>query len=229
MTATVHAEDCIAGRWDIYGPVHKGLRRAHAMMLVRLGNADFSGEVSPLLDDLRAHLAMAAAHLADEEAFIHAALESRAPGCLTRLEAQHDHHRDHLRFIEDAIRRIEAGDDVELAGRRLYRRFTRFVADDLDHMDEEETVVFPLLCRHFTDAELMAIEHAIVGSLDPAMSGAFAVAMLGAANIDERILLLSGMHQGMPTEVYALMFEAAVRPVSSEADLARLAALGLVA
>lgn len=217
------------GRWDLYGAVHKGLRRAHALMLARLGSADFGGDTQELLTDLRRHLALSAIHLADEEEFIHPALEARVPGAPDVIEYQHEHHRAHMAAMAVEIRRISQGDDAPAAGRRLYALFTRFVADDLDHMAFEETVIFPLLCRHFSDEELMELEHAIVHSMTPEISGAFAAIMLAGANIDGRVALLRGMQLGMPAGAYADLFHSAVQPVCTPRELVRLSELGLAA
>lgn len=216
------------GRWDIYGPVHKGLRRAHAQMIQRLGCADFTGQVDELLKDLRAHIAMAAAHLTDEEVHIHTALESRAPGATALLTHQHDGHRLHMAELEEAIRAVESGKDQSV-GRRLYLCFTRFVADDLEHMAEEETQTWPVLCAYFSDAELANIEMTIVSSLPPALSMAFMTAMVPAMNPQERAALLGGIKSGAPSDMYAQLVETAVRPTLPAADFARLEALGLAA
>lgn len=221
--------DATANRWDLYGPIHKGLRRAHALMLLRIGNADFTGDTSGLLADLRRHLAISADHLHHEEQYIHPPLKARVPHATDRLEDQHQHHREHFLALFEQIEAIEAGDSSAAAGRRLYRLFTRFVADDLGHMAEEEEITFPILCHHFTDAELQAIERAIVEDMDPDLAGPVTEAMLAATNIDERVTLLSGMRQGMPAEIYTYLFHAAVRPTASPADLQRLAHLGLAA
>ena len=70
-----------SGRWDIYGPIHKGLRLAHGELLRRMGRADFdAGVEAGLLADLRTHLELASKHLAHEEGVIHPALEARTPG-----------------------------------------------------------------------------------------------------------------------------------------------------
>lgn len=217
--------DCTAGRWDLYGPVHKGLRFAHARMLAQIGRADFTADTTKLIGDLRIHLIIASTHLFDEERYIHAALEAKLPGASAELEDDHDHHRLIISAIETALYRIEAGEKTALAGRELYRLFNQFVADDLNHMAQEESVYFPLLCQHFTDAELMEIEHDIVGGMAPELAGAFAQIMLPAANIDERISLLRGMRQGMPSPAYGELYRAVVAPVSSNAELERLKAL----
>jgi hypothetical protein len=220
-----------AGRWDIYGPIHKGLRFAHAEMTMRLGRADFGADQSELLAELKRHLAMGAKHLAHEEEHIHAALEARAPGATSALEGQHDHHRARFEVLAAAIRALEhaAPTDRPALGRLLYLGFTGFVAEDLEHMAQEETEVWPQLCALFTDEELMGVEMAIVGSLAPEENIAFMRIMLPAMNPLERAGLLTGMKAGAPPEAYAAVIEHAARPTLPANDFAELERLGLAA
>ena len=128
------------GRWDIYGPIHKGLRMAHGQMLTRLGSADFSADQTELLADLGEHLRLCAQHLKHEEQFFHTALEARAPGAAAMLEEQHEGHR--TRFAElaapspSSLGRASA-ERVD-CGRSLYLQFSRAVGEDMEHMAEED-------------------------------------------------------------------------------------------
>ena len=226
----MHSDTTVTlNRKDIYGPVHKGLRHAHALLISRIGATDFAGDISALAVALRRHLALAATHLADEETFLHTALEQRAPGATARLDQQHGRHREHLAALETTLEQIEGGESTPAAGKRLYDQFVAFVADDLDHMAEEETVCFPLLCRHFSDEELAEIEREIVQSLSPEMASGFAEIMLVAGNVHERAALLDKLRAGMPTPAYDQLFRSVVLPVSSSADIERFQALGLAA
>lgn len=218
-------------RWDLYGPIHKGLRHAHAQMSTRLGRADYTGDVRPLIADLRAHLALAAKHLGHEEAFIHTLLEASAPAALQTLDEEHRRHRDRFEALGALIDRLEtaAPAERERRGRMLYLAFTAFVAEDLEHMRREETETWPLLCAQFSDAELIALEMRIVASLAPEDNIAFMRIMLPAMNPSERIGLLRGMKAGAPPEAYAAVIELAARPTLPVEDFAELLRLDLAA
>ncbi|MBX3485394.1 hypothetical protein [Phenylobacterium sp.] len=220
------------GRWDIYGPIHKGLRLAHGALLHRLGAADFaSSPPHRLLADLRAHLALAARHLAHEDTVIHPALESRAPEAAAGVDDDHAHHKARLAVLESAIRGIEhaAAADRAALGRGLYLAFSTFVAEDLAHMGREETEIWPRLCDLFSDDELAALEMTIVASLSPADNIAFMRIMLPAMNRAERSALLTAMKSGAPPEAYAAVIEQAARPTLAPADMSHLSELGLAA
>lgn len=231
MTSTDLLALSAARRWDIYGPVHKGLRLAHGAMAARLGSADFSADVRPLLADLRAHLDIGAQHLAHEELHIHTALAARAPDAVAALDDQHEHHRARFAALDAAIKRLEHGDAADRPGlgRVLYLEFSAFVAEDLLHMLHEETVIWPLLCAQFDDDELMAMEQAIIASLSPQETIDTMRIMLPAMNPAERAGLLTGMKAGAPPEAYAAVIDLAARPTLPRADFAELERLGTAA
>ncbi len=220
-----------AGRWDIYGPVHKGLRYAHGQMAIRLGAADYGADPTPLLADLRAHLEIAAQHLAHEEAYIHTALAALAAEAVADLDDQHEHHRARFAALASAIARLEHADQASrpALGRQLYLEFSAFVAEDLLHMLHEETQTWPLLCALFSDDELLAMEQAIIASLSPTETIDTMRLMLPAMNPAERAGLLTGMKAGAPPQAYAAVIEHAARATLPIADFAELERLGLAA
>jgi len=218
-------------RWDLYGPIHKGLRLAHAQLIVRLGAADPLADQRLLLGDLLSHLDVASGHLDHEDSFIHPALESIAPGETHDLVEHHRSHRDDL----DRLRTLAEGlqtaprETRPAAWRELYLTFCAFVAADLRHMADEETLVWPLLCARFSDEELADLEMRIVGSLSPGETIAVMRIMLPALAPEERIGLLSGMKAHAPPEAYQAVITQAAKPTLASADFAQLERLGLAA
>jgi hypothetical protein len=208
-----------AGRWDIYGLIHKAIRMAHGDMMTRLAQADFSLDQDALLNDLEAHLHFGAKHLAHEEDYIHGPLE------------QHEHHRARFGVLTSAIAALRhaAPADRPTLARALYLAFTAFVAEDLNHMRQEETEIWPLLCAHFTDEELQGLEMAIIGSLSPDENLTAMRLMLPALNRPERTALLQGINAGAPPEAYAALVDLAARPTLCATELGELERLGLAA
>jgi len=217
-------------RWDIYGPIHKGLRLAHAQMIIRLGQADYADSPGQLLGDLRAHLAIAAKHLHHEEVFIHAVL-ALAPAALRVLNEQHEQHRGRLAALNAAIERLEVADPGQRAtqGRMLYLAFSTFVAEDLEHMAHEETETWPLLCALFTDEQLADLEMQIIATLTPEDNIAMMRVILPALSSSERAGLLGGIKAAAPPEAYAAVIDQAARPTLSADAFAELQRLDLAA
>ena len=216
-----------SGRWDLYGPIHKGLRFAHAEMLKGLGRADFATP-DATMEALRFHLNLCRKHLAHEERHIHPALEARVSGGTGEIERQHAEHREDFERLERAMAAVERAprEARAIAGRQLYLTFSSFVAADFLHMQEEETVFYPQLCALFSDAELMAMEMEIVHSLTPEENIAYLRLMVPAMNGAERRALLTGIKNAAPPAVFQAIVTEAVRPTLSAEDFA---ALGMAA
>jgi hypothetical protein len=213
---------------DFYGPVHKGLRLAETQMLVRLGAC--SGEdahvLARLLSDLVGLLSLCEHHLENEDRWIHAALEARAPGAADRLAQGHEHHRGSFEDLEAMIGRIETAPAAARPGlmKQLYLRFSLFMAEDLVHMAEEEQLVLPVLQSLFTNAELQDIEDRIVSGLTPADMVAFGRFLIPAATRPDRIALLSAIRANAPAEAFAVILEHGARARLPAADFAHLCA-----
>jgi DNA-directed RNA polymerase specialized sigma24 family protein len=203
------------GRYDIYGAIHKGLRKAGCELLVRLGSTDFeeAEQIEEVLALLRTYLMLAASHVGHEDDHIHAALAARGVATDT-VDHQHDDHRDAFAKLEGLARAVETAWPLHrrATGRRLYLAFAAYMAEDFAHMHEEETVTAPALWRSFTDDELHAIEMAIVSSLTPEKNMAFMRIMVPAMNPQERAAMLGAMQKAAPPEIFDAVIEFAVRP-----------------
>lgn len=214
------------GRWDIYGAVHKGLRMAQLELLVRIGQADFGDDeaTTSILSDMRHIMMLGGSHLAHENDHIHRAMEKKQPGEVDRLEDQHDSHERDFEALEQLLQAIEVADAAtrKILARRLYLGFTAFIAHDLEHMHEEETVANPMLQAMFTDHELEAIEMDIISSLPPEKVIAYMRLMIPASNPDERASLLGGVKASAPPEAFNAVMDLAARPTLSAKDFAEL-------
>ena len=221
-------------RHDIYGPIHKALRLALSNLLVKLGSTDFEcdREREEAVAALRRQLAISAGHLAHEEEFLHKRLEERASESTAALEADHRQHDEAFAKLEALLGRLEAASPGERAGlgRALYLGFSGFVAEDFEHMLEEETRITPLLHELFSDAELIEIEGRIVGSVPPEEMMAVLRLMMPALNPTERIDFLSFARASAPPEAFEAMLRFGAQPALNPSDWERLVAgLGVAA
>jgi hypothetical protein len=196
-------------RHDPYGAVHKGIRAAHMRCLVAIGSADASSDagIEHLAREIADHLTMCHTHLQDENAVLHTALETRRPGASAHAAEDHDDHLQSFRELEALLSRLvsTAPGARAAALAELYRRFGRFVADDLLHMEHEEHVLLPDLQAAFSDAELQELEGRIVASIAPDHMVLFLDAMLDALPKADGAAMLGAMQSAMPAEVYAAL------------------------
>lgn len=193
-------------RYNIYFIIHKALRANMAHVLQLLGACDWTDEESTqqALAELRNLLMLCESHLQHENEFIHKAMESRAPGSTASTAMQ---HYEHLEAIASLRAEIEAnqtcsGDLRSASGAALYHHFSRFVAENLQHMLEEETDNNAILWRHYSDDEIRAIEHMLVASIEQPKKMLYMPWMLTSTSATERNALVAGLRVQLPPPVF---------------------------
>ena len=195
-----------AGRRDFYAPIHKALRLFMTRTLCAVGSTDPADaeEVRATLDLLERLLALCEAHLHHENEFVHPALERARGGSAARTAAEHDHHVEAFADLRDLAALVADSAETTRAAAlaRLYRTLALFVADNFQHMHVEETANNAVLWAAYSDAELDAIEHALVASIPPATMFESLHWFLPALSAPERAAMLGGMKQAMPPEPF---------------------------
>src|SRR6185312_7639700 len=130
---------------------------------------DDPADVAAIVTRVNELVSLCSGHLANEDAFVHPAMEARRPGSTAR--GAHD-HAEHLQgFVRlaqdvDALRTAHAGSRAAAAA-ALGRDLAAFVAYNLVHMAAEERDHNAVLWATHTDDELRAIEASIVASIPP--------------------------------------------------------------
>ena len=93
-------------------------------------------------------------------------------------------------------------EQVRLLTHRLYLGLASFTAAYLQHQEFEEFEVMVMLSQHLTFEELLAVDNAIVASIEPDMMAKSAALMLPAMNIEDQTELFEGARGGVPPEVF---------------------------
>lgn len=218
-------------RFDIYAPIHKGLRACFAHTLVSAGRLDWtdSEEVESVTGEVLDLLTFCARHLEKENRYVHPAMEARRPGACATALADHVHHEADIAVLRElaVTLRLLPALRREAAARELYRRLSAFVTENLAHMAHEELEHNRVLWETHSDDEIRAIEAAIVGSLPPEETQLSLRWMLTAMSAEERAAFLAGMRQHAPAEVFRGVL-GMLRPLLGERDRLKLdTALGL--
>lgn len=212
-------------RVDFYGPVHKGLRWALSSLLARMGALDPSDRERwlAMVEELRSVLSLCASHLRHEDEHIHAALERRQPGSAARLAREHDERERALatlRALSASLAAAPASSRPVLA-HSLYLSFATFVADDLAHMNHEETVTAPLLESLFSAEELAAMHDALLASIAPEEMQAFLRIMIPGNDRAFRVAMLGSVRDALPAADFAELVRSFHGPLGADdyADL----------
>lgn len=214
-------------RREIYHLVHKGLRAAMSDALVGLGRVDLDSNAQRLdvLGRVADLLSLCAEHLEHENTFLHSAMEKAKPGASRDCAADHAHH---VKAIADLRQRHDEALSADATGRErafkvLYRRLASFVAENFAHMEIEESTNTALLWQHYTDAEILAIEHQIHAHIKPERMMTWLRWILPHVTRQQRAAMMRGMQAGMPQELFAAVLEM-IKPHLTETERAALVA-----
>jgi hypothetical protein len=211
-------------RMDLYASIHKGLRSFMADTLGAVGrmDADDAEERDATLAQLRSLLDLLEHHANIEDRFIHVAMQSRRPGSAQESGAEHERQRGVLHDLRRQADVIESGGRPRaVAALELYRHLSLFVAENLGHMHEEETVNGAVLWAEFSDEELAAIHDRIIASIDAREMAQVIRWMAPSLTPCERTALFGALQAKAPAEVFHRLLEAA-RPHLAPRDWNKL-------
>jgi iron-sulfur cluster repair protein YtfE (RIC family) len=205
--------DAPANRVDLYAGIHKALRAFLCDTLTRLARLDLDdgNEVSGTLGQVRDLLEFCEHHIANEERFVHPAMEARRPGSAAGTAAEHEHHAADLAAMRADCAAIEAraGAEREAAWRRLQHRLAQFTGDSLLHMEAEETANNAVLQACYSDAELIDLHRQIIASLPPEEMAADLRWILAGSSPAERVQVMAGIRADAPPPVFDALLELA--------------------
>lgn len=221
----------VAPRFEMYTLIHKALRQFMADTLRRLGRADVddNADLMPALDQVDTLLKQLRAHLKHENDFVHTAIEARRPGAARRTRDDHVGHLDALANLEDesAALRSARAEQRALLVLRLYRHLAVFVAENLDHMQVEETENQAALWALYSDAELMDIEGQILASLGADEMALTLRWMAAALNPSELAGVLAGVRAAAPAPAFEALLDVACCQLDEGRRAKLLRTLGL--
>jgi hypothetical protein len=220
-----------APRMDLYAGIHKAVRAVMADTLLAVGRMDTDDalELANTTERVLQLLDFCRSHLEHENEFVHPAIEARAAGASAVIAHEHEEHEHHIESLACAVMELRQASPEHraTAALELYRQLALFVAGNFQHMHVEETAHNAVLWARYTDAELAAIEHALVASIPP-QEMMFALRwMVPFMNPPERAAMLSDMRANAPAPAFAAALDI-VRPHLSEQEWAKLTrSLGL--
>ena len=215
-----------APRFDLYSGIHKALRAMMADTLLALGRMDpgDEAEVAQVTERVLQLLGFCGSHLAHENAYVHPAIEARAPGGSERIAHEHEEHERHIAELSRHVAQLQLANAAgrPAAAQALYRELALFIAGNFQHMHVEETAHNAVLWARYTDAELAAVHDALVGSIPPDEMMQVARWLVPFMNAPERALMLADMRAKAPPPAFAAVLDL-VRPHLSAREWDKLA------
>lgn len=214
-------------RYNVFNNIHKGLRNMLFQAQVKIQQTDFAAtEADAAVADLEYVLKCYDTHADHEDHFILDCIAEKETAITEELEKDHviDHQlSNNLRSQIAAHKAATNADGKTVAGQEIFYALNEFIAFNLYHMNKEERVLLPLLWKHFTDMEILEMEHKIVASIPPPVLMAESRWMMRSINNGEISAWMGGIKMGAPEPVYNLF----VQMAQEELPAARFAALNL--
>lgn len=194
-------------RFNPFHQVHQGLRALlyHASLAVQhtdFSNAYHTGTTLSLLEEL---IDLFEGHAHTEDSIVFPWISEQAPHVVLHFEQQHE--QDH-QLGQDLFQCMEqcrkASDSLEkvLTGRMLQQSLAAFTAFNLTHMNQEETIVLPLLWEHYNDEALLAKHLAITNSFSQEKKERMGYWMLKGLSEQEILAWYETMQRNAPAPVF---------------------------
>jgi hypothetical protein len=192
--------------FDIYRNIHKGIRNGLFSLTVAAGQVDPHDqvavqEVSARWTDM---VSLLVAHAEHEDEFVQPVIARFAPAYASEIAEAHPRLEGQMAELEVLADRAAGAcpEQARILTHRLYLGLASFTAEYLQHQEFEEFEVMVMLSQHLTFDELLAMDNAIVASVEPDMMARCAALMLPAMNIEDQTDLFEGARNGVPPEVF---------------------------
>jgi hypothetical protein len=193
-------------RFDLFTTVHKAIRRELFEAVEAVGRTDFgnAAETAATAESLRFLMRLLAEHAEHEEDWTFGVLERHSPELARELTSDHAKLDGAQEEILRLLERLPAADASlrQSLGRRVHERMLLLVADQLRHTLREETEVNRVLWAHLTDEELIAINDSILATIPASRMAEWMERILPAANLPERVQMMSEMKRALPAEAF---------------------------
>lgn len=207
-------------RYNVFNQIHKGLRYIMYDTSLKLQQADFttvnSGDTIAQLELL---LDIFDEHAHHEDTYVLPHIQQHAPHLVESFEKDHvtDHKlsadlREHITEWKNAT---DAAGKMT-AGNHIFYAFNDFIAFNLYHMNREEHELLHTLWKHYTDAEIMAMQQQIIQSIPPQTMMTEATWMMRALNNAEITAWMGGVRATAPAPMYDGLQHIAISELPAE-------------
>lgn len=145
-------------------------------------------------------------HAQYENDRLHTLLKKQHSKIHEHAEEDHAHQDEQLLKIQEIINSIlNASTDNEKVsiGYTLYLTYRKFLADNLLHLHEEETMILPELQRLYTDEELKRVEAQSYNIMTPEQMVGMMQVLFPHMNPSDRLAFLSDIQEIQPEKFNA--------------------------
>lgn len=185
---------------------HKFLRATLSDLENCIARADFTdlSQVLIIKNKLEDIFGIIKNHAKHENEIIHALLRVKGSHIVDSIEADHKNHTAMLEILRSRLTDIlNTSNDVELiaGGYEFYLAYRKFIAFDLQHINEEETVIMPELQKYYSDNELKEkIDFPVYAQMSSGDMIEMMMVLFPHMNINDKEHFLSDLQESQPNK-----------------------------
>jgi hemerythrin superfamily protein len=195
-------------RFDVYGPIHKGIRSLMTELMYELGKSDVNdtSEFTALGEKLGYLWDILYVHAQGEEEFIFPHLERKDKTFHRKLKQAHEKFEKDANMFRDSFKGL-LGMDMEVSEKqagmtKFTKRYNTFVSEYFSHMQDEELDANPILWGMLDDEKLMEMLSNMSQKPTVELREYLLPYLLRATNPAERIGVLMGMKRSMSESMF---------------------------
>ena len=194
-------------RYNIFFPIHKGLRAMLYETAIQLQQTSFSDaeDAAEIINQVQTVVRLFESHAHKEDTYVFPAIAAYEPSVVAAFEQEHveDHELgDSLEKWLTAFNYAVAASARETIGEELTKAYTRFMVFNLNHMAKEEQTISPILWRYYSDSELHDITLQIMKAVPQQEMTFFSRWMVRGLNNSEILYWLKGVKNTAPRPAF---------------------------
>lgn len=194
-------------RYNIFFPVHKGLRALlfETAQLLQQTNFTDVDEADDAVERVKTVVSLFESHASKEDNYVFAAISAYEPSVVASFEQEHEEDHALGESLQNWIKAFEyaiAPSAKQTIGDDLTKAYIQFMVFNLRHMAKEEQVINPILWRYYSDEELHGITQTILASIPPQEGAYFSRWMVRGLNNAEILGWLKGVKNAAPQPVF---------------------------
>jgi hemerythrin-like domain-containing protein len=201
-------------RYNIFFPIHKGLRAMLYETAIQLQQTSFVDidEAAEAIEQVKTVVDLFESHADKEDNYVFPAIASWEPSVVAAFEQEHveDHELgESLQKWLTAFDYAVAPSAKQTIGEELTKAYIQFMVFNLRHMAKEEQVISPILWRYYTDSELHDITLKIMRAVPQEEMASFSRWMVRGLNNAEILYWLRGVKNSAPAPAFQALLAVA--------------------
>ncbi|MBA2652642.1 MAG: hemerythrin domain-containing protein [Tatlockia sp.] len=171
-----------------------------------IGKADFRDalQTKQIESDLETVINLLRFHAQHEDEKIHALLKKHGSEVFKEIEADHHSHATVFSHLKVKLKEVsKAKTDAEKInyGYQFYLNYRKFLAENLEHLHQEETVLMPELIRLCTKQELESIDNPVYQEMTPDQLVGMLETLFPVLNPDDKEYFIADLINAVPLKV----------------------------